>query len=539
MPGMRPLLLPQMVAAGSSSLSIDDIHVSKRPSSSLRSQGSSPEGPSEPSSSPLTSSFSSNGPGLSYESTSSLNSASSSFELPSFMVESKKLSGVVEEPTDRRDDIASLTCSCMLSIHGQNYVSSSKLTLNTGKSSQNVHIDDGSTVQYGECDSSCLNYDWTDISMSDYADATLRRSVKRRRSADTSLNSVVMRVGNRLPSLSTRWRDRKSAMFVPRQPALSSNSSRSSSLTGSVLTGVERRETALSQTPNTSVAEQEEEEMGETTPTNEAVEDNQINDPVDRKGLASTPLLPPVLAPIRTKVDTPVQSPLQSPSIADPSSSFNTAANRFSGVHSPALSTRPSVSSLRRGAGHGQATTSIDLPPIMALPPSDEWALRLGHANFTINPEPYLPEVCNRQSCQKLFTDWELARRNYNIHQVRTGEHFGVTSKTYKLTEAKWAAIEAQWKKAYDDALARVAEANKEPVAPAPIEPAPLAKMPSLYNPKGLEKFPELGDEDIVGPMVQLSKQAPRRTVKVASCFKFLKGLKMTSPFSRRPSSKY
>lgn len=325
-------------------------------------------------------------------------------------------------------------------------------------------------------------------------------------------------------------------MFVSRQPALSSNSSRSSSLTGSVLTGLERREPALSPTSDASVAEREE-ETEETVTTNEPAEEIQVEDPVDRKGLASTPLLPPILAPIRTKVDTPVQSPLQSPSIADPNSSFGTATNRFSGVHSPALSTKPSISSLRRG-GHGQVTTSIDLPPMMAVPPGDEWACRLGHANFTISPEPYTPEVCNRQSCQKLFTDWELARRNYNIHQVRTGEHFGVTSKTYRLTEAKWATIESQWKRCYDDALAQVAEANKEPVAPAPVEPAPLAKMPSLHNPKGLEKFPELGDEDIVGPMVQLSKQAPRRSVKVASCLDFLKGLRMASPFSRRLSSK-
>ena len=392
-------------------------------------------------------------------------------------------------------------------------------------------------MQFGECNSSCLNYDWTDISMNEFASTTLRRSVKRRRSADTSLNSIVMRVGNHIPSLSSRWRDRKSVVFVPRQSMTSTNSSRSSSLTGSVLTGFERRETILSPTPTASVVEREE-GTDETTPTNETVEGTPNGDPVDRKGLASTPLLPPILAPIRTKVDTPVQSPLQSPSIADSNTPFNTATNRFSGIHSPALSTRPSMSSLHRGAGHGQVKSSIDLPPMMALPPSDEWAVKLGHANFTIYPEPYSPDACDLKSCQKLFADWETARRNYNIHQVRTGEHFGVTSKTYRLTEAKWAAVESQWKRKYDDALAEVAEVNNERTAPTPVEPAPLVKMPSLHNPKGLEKFPELGDEDIVGPMVQLSKQAPRRTVKVASYFKFLKGLKKANAFLRKPSIK-
>ena len=392
-------------------------------------------------------------------------------------------------------------------------------------------------MQFGECDSSCLNYDWTDISMNDVSPTKLRRSVKRRRSADTSLNSIVMRVGNHIPSLSSRWRDRKSVVFVPRQPTTSSNSSRSSSLTGSVLTSLERREMILSSTPRASVTEREE-ETDETTPITEAIEETLDGDPVDRKGLASTPLLPPLLAPIRIKVDTPVQSPLQSPSIADSGTPFNTATNRFSGIHSPALSTRPSVSSLHRGTGHGQMKSSIELPPMMAVPPSDEWAVKLGHANFTIYPEPYSPNVCERESCQKLFADWETARRNYNIHQVRTGEHFGVTSKTYRLTEAKWAAIEAQWKRSYDDALAKVAETNNAPAAPTPTEPAPLVKMPPLHNPKGVEKFPELGDEDIVGPMVQLSKQAPRRTVKVASYFGFFKGLKKANTFLRRSSAK-
>lgn len=373
--------------------------------------------------------------------------------------------------------------------------------------------------------------------MNDFSSTTLRRSVKRRRSADTSLNSIVMRVGNHIPSLSSRWRDRKSVVFVPRQPATSPNSSRSSSLTGSVLTGLERREMILSSTPTASVAEREE-EIDETTPTNEVVEETPDGEPVDRKGLASTPLLPPLLAPIRTKVDTPVQSPLQSPSIADSSTPFNTATNRFSGVHSPALSTRPSVSSLHRGTGHGQMKSSMELPPMMAVPPSDEWAVKLGHANFTIYPEPYFPDVCTRESCQKLFADWETARRNYNIHQVRTGEHFGVTSKIYRLTEAKWAVIDLQWRRSYDDALAEVAKIKNEPIAPTPVEPAPLVKMPSLRNPKGVEKFPELGDEDIVGPMVQLSKQAPHRTAKVASYFKFIKGLKKANAFLRRSSTK-
>ena len=370
----------------------------------------------------------------------------------------------------------------------------------------------------------------------------LRSNVKKRRSADTSLNSVVMRVGNHLPSLSTRWKDRKSIIFAPRQPALSSNSSRSSSMTGSVLASVERRDGSISSPPpsNDAVVECGEEEAEEMTPTNNAIAEigeDGTGEPVDRKALASTPLLPPVLAPIRTKVDTPVQSPLQSPSVADASTPF--AINRFSGVHSPALSTRPSVSSLQRGAGHNHLKTSIDLPPMMGMPPYDEWAVRLGHANFTIFPEPYSPERCTARTCQQLFADWESARRNYNIHQVRTGEHFGVTSKTYRLTEEKWAEVEAQWKRRYDAALAQIAEASTERVTPAPVEPAPLVKVPSLRNPKGVEKFPELGDEDIVGPMVQLSVQPPRRTLKMSSCFKIFKGLKMGSPFSRRPTSKF
>ena len=74
---------------------------------------------------------------------------------------------------------------------------------------------------------------------------------------------------------------------------------------------------------------------------------------------------------------------------------------------------------------------------MMLADPNDKWTNLLGHANFTILPEPYVPEHSDAASLRQLFADWESARCNYAKHQVRTAEHYGVTSKHYTLTEQR------------------------------------------------------------------------------------------------------
>ena len=133
----------------------------------------------------------------------------------------------------------------------------------------------------------------------------------------------------------------------------------------------------------------------------------------------------------------------------------------------------------------------------------------LGHANFSIEPEPYLPPApVTAASCKKLRSDWEAARFAYAKHLSRTGEHYGTTSKTYRLTIEKWAEVDAEWMRNIDTAVATVvptspifspalSEVEAKVIKVEPKPHPPLIKMPSLSD----GKFPELGDEGIVGPM--------------------------------------
>lgn len=161
---------------------------------------------------------------------------------------------------------------------------------------------------------------------------------------------------------------------------------------------------------------------------------------------------------------------------------------------------------------------------MMLADPNDKWANLLGHANFTILPEPYVPEVCNAFSVKLLMDDWQQARNNYAKHQVRTAEHYGATSKYYLLTGQKWAEIDAEWKSNHDLAKSHAVAIGQELEPTSPAEPEPLSKMPTLNDPKSQGKFPKLGDEDIVGPMFQI-KESPlfqKQPSKKRAFFKFL-----------------
>jgi len=366
---------------------------------------------------------------------------------------------------------------------------------------------------------------------------------KRRRSGDSPVNSIAVRIENRFPSLSKRLREKKrTSVFGQRTPSAASrtasraHSTRSSSLTSSVAPVLEQIELQMPPTPTRSVCD-DQEDVTASTPA-EIITLQEIDyEPIDRRAMASTPLLPPTMVNNRPEEETPLQSPLQSPTVADLSQAFsyvNTPRDtpQLPSMPTPPLSTRPSVSSFKPG----HMVPSSEIPSIMIADP-DEWSMKLGHANFTIYPEPYVPEVCDTATCRQLFADWEQARCNFTKHQVRTGEHFGVTSKTYVLTEQKWAEIDAQWKKNYDSAVAKAMETSPEPVDSTPIEPAPLSKMPSLNDPKSEGKFPKLGDEDIVGPMVQIASQFQYKQSKKRAFLKFFNDIKFPSSFLGRSST--
>ncbi|KAI0025278.1 hypothetical protein F4780DRAFT_424136 [Xylariomycetidae sp. FL0641] len=207
---------------------------------------------------------------------------------------------------------------------------------------------------------------------------------------------------------------------------------------------------------------------------------------------ATTPLLPPLMTASSTDQTTAQPSPLESPTIVSPLSDEPHSPL----VLSPPLSTKPSISSFR------QMPCSGELPP---MPPPDAWSDILGHANFTIVPQPYKPEAASLNSLRDLRSDWEAARVNYTKHLVRTGEHYGITSKTYKFTEEKWAETERNWR-AFHDEVADALVASGEAIIHDKFDEAVPTTVPRM-DAEG--KFPERGDVDIVGPMVREAAMSP------------------------------
>ncbi|KAL8874759.1 MAG: hypothetical protein Q9198_006790 [Flavoplaca austrocitrina] len=180
---------------------------------------------------------------------------------------------------------------------------------------------------------------------------------------------------------------------------------------------------------------------------------------------------------------------------------------------------------------------TADIPPLPMVSVPDPWADSLGHANFSIAPEPYLPQQFDVEACKQLRTHWETARLNFARHMMRINEHYGATSRIYKLTREKWAAIDAEWKRNTDVCLSRTADNGYEQALSqsqsSVAEPAPVVTLPSLHGPKSEGKFPKLGDEDIVGPMEVVASplqqqhqqhQQHRKSTK-RSFFRFLQGV--------------
>lgn len=373
----------------------------------------------------------------------------------------------------------------------------------------------------------------------------------KRRRADSAplspIDGLTSRFGSRMPSLSRKWRSRKASpnASVPdrsQEPSLSrANSvrttrSRAPSLTSSTVDAAETRGVQLPPTPTKSAYDESFEEPG-LTPIDVEKANAFEEGVVDREAKPTTPLLPPIMTEIPSDIkDVPYQSPLHSPSIADPeaSSMLNSPlpTPRIAGLPSPPLSSRPSISSFHRQRGLGPVSPSSDIQP-MLIETSNEWADQLEHANFTVEPVPYIPEPSTLAAHKKLRADWDTARQKYLDHLERTGEHYGETSKIYRLTEEKWAEIDAEWKRNADLCLSHAAETtattmslSQSDLVPEPFI-TPLVKIPSLNGPRSEGKFPTLGEKGIVGPMEQVPsmvQQPPRRKRKLAF-FRWVQGV--------------
>lgn len=377
-------------------------------------------------------------------------------------------------------------------------------------------------------------YDLDSELFGDENDAARSRALKRQKSSDSPLQSFSFgsKLGERFPSFSKRWRDRKPAKLVTglgiqSVPASRPASSRTSSIGSSHHFQSFDQNDEIPATPAMSYA-------GDiSTPVSPIDIVRPMELPRQESAFATTPLLPPMMNASADK-EADVQSPLQSPTFADPDKtmsmvSIGTPAHTpqlqaRTSVCTPALSTKPSMASLSRTRTNTlPPPATMDMPLLLIADPNDEWSLKLGHANFTISPEPYLPEISNTQTCRELFSDWETARANYFRHKHRVVEHYGGNSKTFKLTEQKWAAIDAEWRKNHDlsSLLAGYRSTDALPIMPA--EPTMLTMIPTLNDPRSAGKFPKLGDQDIVGQMVQIAPQ-PQVSRKFSSFIKTMFG---------------
>lgn len=375
--------------------------------------------------------------------------------------------------------------------------------------------------------------DWThsadhDISHFDYdmgflsdgdVESVLHPS-KERTGADSPLTGLTMRLGTRFPTFgrfrSTKRRHRaftaasEASLDLP--PALSraTSTSRSSSLSAPSRNVYDRsNEPPLPPTPALSFYEYE---STDSIPGAIAIDIEKANvrESIEReRALATTPLLPPLLteAPSISSMNQSQQpSPLQSPTVAPQLGLELTSPPAYA---TPPLSTKPSISSFRPPIMTSLSSPVVATSEVVVTIPNlleqhDAWSDRLGHANFTILPKPYNPNVADYDSLLRLRADWDLARVNYTKHIMRTGEHYGARSPTYALTEAKWAESERDWKIAHDTLVERVLAVNpglEAQLLRDRLQEDSRAGVPRMLDADG--KFPDLGDEEIVGPMVR------------------------------------
>lgn len=383
-----------------------------------------------------------------------------------------------------------------------------------------------------------LSLDYEDLgfmSDTDLSGARYRKSL-RMGSAEATLAGITSRIGSRFPNL-PRWGTSKSrstnvsiyeisAESTTRMTA--ATSSRSSSISSPYpLSPNFTPEAVYSPSPSQSCWGSMESVVLPMLDLN-AVADSGRNLERER-ALATTPLLPPLVTDTPPQVDPRrPQSPTRARSASvlerpNPGPPFVRSSNT-----TPALSTKPSLTSFRA------SPISPELPvPFPNILNDDEWSDRLGHANFTILPLPYQPEVADLDSLKKLREDWDLARTNYTKHLFRTGENYGETSKIYGLTEQKWAEVEQSWKRTHDKAVEQILAASTAPQSVSQPRSRsrgrgrgraestpPKNVINDIYASmewKRLEdtkpgafprmlcetKFPSRGDEDIVGPMVR------------------------------------
>lgn len=332
-----------------------------------------------------------------------------------------------------------------------------------------------------------------------------------RRSSDPSTgHSLNTRVSLTWPSFSRRSRNRRAATLASNASVRSAPPSRSSSRSAS-----ERRapfdHDALSSRPTTIVSTASRTQgFCENADMKWSFSDfsGMQSDPIERDEFSSTPLLPISLAECRKDEPESPRSPLQSPSTAAASATNSIVGSPLvspitQSFSSPALSAKPSFTSLSMGLSKSGLQASFDGLPGPLTEEIDDWSFKLGHANFHVLPEPYIPAICDLASCKKLLEDWNAAKYDFLKQAARISEHYGASSQIYYHAGDKWHEIESQWQSSFAAACDAV-KATGHSVDLQPIEATESFAIPC--------KFPDLDQVNIIGPMVQYAKPQPSPT---------------------------
>ncbi|KAJ5254876.1 hypothetical protein N7505_010027 [Penicillium chrysogenum] len=376
------------------------------------------------------------------------------------------------------------------------------------------------------------SYDLSDTGME-----TAPSPKKRRSGSESASFKGVSRINSHISTMSARWKNKRSSSgaegdIFPDDLRSRANSAASSALASPITGSMPMsRVDSIPPSPARTIFEERLSESG-TRPI-DITRANSLSQDDNDVQKATTPLLPPFMGDDPTSVvASRVQSPLQSPSVADasePHFNYNVTSDpRFMGIlPSPPLSSKPSVASFNRPRASTVRTVSGDATPLVLSDPNDEWANKLGHANFTITPEPYDPVVCDIGNFRQMRADWDIARCNFAKHLVRTGEHYGVTSNIYKLTIEKWESINREWATQHEamrDQLSAV-DGVALTLTQSNMHPCQQVRIPRLHD---NDKFPDMGDEDIVGPMTVAPATeiaGPCRSEKKRNLFRFFQDL--------------
>lgn len=223
---------------------------------------------------------------------------------------------------------------------------------------------------------------------------------------------------------------------------------------------------------------------------------------------STTPLLPALLESLKNVA--PVQSPLTSPTVA--AYSHIAVSPLLCGPASPPLSTQPSTASFGRSRAPTLLSSASEIPPLVIADKEDPMSDQLGHADFTIFPQPYCPEVCDMHAINEVTNARQRARDTFAGHLNSTANLFGFESKVYNLTREKWAAIDVEWQQCLDEMMRRAFAQGQMAMPMTPLEPAPIIKQSVEKKSAEIKRADltatvisdpkiRIGVEEILGPM--------------------------------------